>query len=74
MWGVLTGVGAMMATLSERFSRVYEDLDALNRNLEARVDDRTRELRASEQEALESRQRALEAGQAKSAFLSCARA
>lgn len=52
----------MAISFSNRFSRVYKELDLLNQDLEKKVIDRTQKL-------TESEKRALEANQAKSIFL-----
>jgi signal transduction histidine kinase/DNA-binding response OmpR family regulator len=54
-FGFAALVLSMAVSLSHRFSRIHDELDALQRNLQRRVEDRTREL--------------VEANQAKSRFL-----
>lgn len=61
-WGFLMVILAMAVSLSNRFAKVYEEVAALNRDLEGKVIERTKQL-------AESERRALEANQAKSVFL-----
>jgi len=75
-WGFLALLISMAMSLSNRFSRVYTELDALNQDLEGKVSQRTRELadtvaqlRESERMAHEAREEAVEASRAKSLFL-----
>lgn len=74
VWGMTASLLAMAATLSERFSRIYNQFDSLNRELEQRVVARTDELQQansqladtveqlknSEQSAILAREQALQ--------------
>jgi signal transduction histidine kinase/CheY-like chemotaxis protein len=68
-YGFAAMVLSMAVALSDRFNRVYADLDALNRGLEEKVAERTAELIETRNAAVESERRALEANRAKSVFL-----
>ncbi len=75
-WGFSALLLSMAVSMSNRFSQVYSELDALNQDLEFKVEERTTELAAtvamlsvSEQEAVQAREVALEASRAKSTFL-----
>ncbi len=75
-WGFGALIISMSVSLSNRFSRVHQELDLLNQELETKVNQRTAELaetldrvQVSEQQALQAQQVALEANRAKSIFL-----
>src|SRR5205085_1023248 len=53
-YGFAVVVGSMVVALSNRYSRVYADLDALNRDLEQKVDERTEDLRRANDRLAES--------------------
>lgn len=75
-WGFAALILSMAVSLSNRFSRVYTEIDELNQDLENKVAERTNDLKetvgklqTSEQQALKAREEAIEANQAKSLFL-----
>ena len=75
-WGFFALLLSIAVSLSNRFSRVYRDLDALNQDLEGKVAQRTQELaetvtqlRESERLANEAREAAQVASESKSLFL-----
>ena len=75
-WGFFALILSIAVSLSNRFSRVYRDLDALNQDLEDKVALRTKELaeivtrlRESERRANAAREAAQEANESKSLFL-----
>jgi signal transduction histidine kinase/CheY-like chemotaxis protein len=75
-WGLFALLLSMAVSVSDRFGRVYAQLDALNHDLEGKVRQRTTELgatvarlRDSEREAVLAREQALAASDAKSVFL-----
>ncbi|MBX7223252.1 MAG: response regulator [Blastocatellia bacterium] len=75
-WGFLGLILSVAFSLSNRFSRVYQELDTLNQDLEEKVKSRTaqldatiEQLRFSEKEALLAQEAAIEANRAKSMFL-----
>lgn len=75
-WGFFALLLSIAVSLSNRFSRVHQDLDALNQHLEDMVSQRTAELdetvarlRESERLAVEAREAAQEASESKSLFL-----
>ena len=68
-YGFAVFVFSMAGSLSNRFSRVHRELDALNHDLERRVDERTREAENARRAALEAKAEAEDASKAKSQFL-----
>ncbi|MCC6745419.1 MAG: response regulator [Acidobacteria bacterium] len=75
-WGFFALLVSSSISLSNRFSRVHEELDELNQRLEEKVAERTAELaqtverlRESERLAIEARESAQVASESKSLFL-----
>jgi signal transduction histidine kinase len=68
-YGFAVFVFSMAGSLSNRFSRVHRELDALNRDLERRVEERTREAERERGVAVAAKAEAEEASRAKSQFL-----
>jgi len=61
-WGFALFIPSMAVSLANRFTRIYGELDTLNHELEARVEERTHEL-------AEAKRKAEAANRAKSEFL-----
>lgn len=68
-WGLFTLIFSIAVSLSNRFSRVYSELDNLNQDLENKVTQRTAELAETVSQLQISEKKALSANKAKSTFL-----
>ncbi len=75
-WALGILILSIAASLANRFTRVYSELDSLNHELETKVEQRTAELedtvarlQVSERESREAHDAALDASRAKSVFL-----